>query len=836
MTDAMPDSPAEMITLYTIHGRCQKSGEGYDFYLILNGEAEVLENGCRYYMEREDLVLALPGSDFTMTAHGNNLILLVSMKTDFFRKGRSETAGSFVCNSATDREKDYSIIRRYLCKMAMAYFDQKDIHCMYLNSLAYGLLYYLNTYHYRPKIALESGAAGKHRERLDRIAQMIGERYMQPLSLNSLARELYLSVPYLSRFIKQYFGENFNVYLNRVRLDHAISRLERTDDAIIRIAHDTGFSSMNTFNRMFRERTGMTPNEYRKRGDGASAQVAKNPGDLAAGVNVHEASAAEAAESAPAADILTQSYDAFRQQLFELAGSGQEETDTIIYPQMQSFTVNAAGKQTEVPALWISMINLGFAETLLNSEFQKQLARAQKEIGFKYGRVRCVLSDDMIPYMNEKDGYNFVKFDRIITFLQSVNILPMLELNYKGAYMILGKNTVFSGVHDEENFSNETIYLRKIRELMRHCVDYFGENAVEQWIFEIGYYEEKSLMAETPGAFVRRMKKAAMEIKGWAAGALVGGICHKVWAPFKDFAGIISAMDRQDYTPDFISISIIPYEPNEDSDEPMGHCLFSSDPSYALTKVKKIRRLLESYAKMTKNIYVTTLCVDMISRNALNDSCYQSSFLARCLMELTGEVQMLGYWEFSDVDTEYVDTASLLHGGNGLVSKFGIYKPGYFVLKNMASMGHGIIYKKDGCMVAAGRKNSYFAVVGNYIRPSDFYCMEARRDIAFEDIYSVFENSATKDVTFSLDALRPGNYRITMTTLNRRYGSLLDAWLDSGLGSRLRQAEIEYLNTIVHTHSQFRTMSCSDGKMTLNMQLMPHEVRFISILPELERV
>lgn len=812
MADALSESPVETISLYTIHGCCTKAGSGYDFYLILNGEAEVVENGFRYYMEREDIVLAVPNSDFTMTAHGNNLILMVSMKADFFRKGRSETVGSFVCNSATDREKDYSIIRRYLCKMATAYFDHKDIRCMYLNSLAYGLLYYLNTYHYRPEISLNDGdVAGKHRERMDRIAQIIGERYMQPLSLNALAGELYLSVPYLSRFIKQYFGENFNVYLNRVRLEHAIDRLEHSRDSIIRIAHDTGFSSMNTFNRMFRERCGVTPNEYRKNSGSATVQTSE----------------------VPAADILTHSYDEFRQQLFELAGSGQEENDAMVYPQIQSYTVNTAGRKNVVPALWTSLINLGFAETLLNSEFQKQLARAQKEIHFTYGRVRCVLSDDMIPYINEDNGYNFVKFDRIITFLQSVNILPMLELNYKGAYMILGKNTVFSGVHDDENFSNEAIYLRKIRELMRHCVDYFGESAVEQWIFEIGYYEEKSLMAEAPDVFVRRMKKASAEIKDWAAGALVGGVCHKVWAPFEGFEEIVKAMDRQTYTPDFISITIIPYEPNAASDEPMGHCLFSSDPSYALTKVKKIRRLLESFPGMTQDIYITTLCVDMISRNALNDSCYQSSFLARCLMELAGEVKMLGYWEFSDVDTEYVDTASLLHGGNGLVSKYGIYKPGYFVLKNMARMGNALIYKKDGCIVSTGRKNSYFAVVSNYIRPADFYCMEARRDIAFEDIYSVFENSATKDVSLLLEALRPGNYRITITTLNRRYGSLLDAWLDSGLGSRLRQTEIEYLNTIVHTHSQFRTMSCPDGKMTLNMQLMPHEVKFISISPEL---
>lgn len=807
MTEHNSQSPVRNIELNTIHGCFRTQPGSYDFFMVLNGEVEVLENGQRYYMYREDLILIGAGTDCGILAHGNNLILIVSLKESFFHQGLSELTGKFVCNSVTDKEKNYLILRRYLSRMAMVYYGNSDICSMNLNSLAYGLLYYLNAYHYYPAKFPGETLSKKHEQRMLQIMDIVSHRFMQPLTLNELAGEMYLSVSYLSRFIKQCFGENFNAYLLRVRMENAVAMLQSSDESITRIAHNSGFSNMNTFNREFKAAYKCTPREYRRLLEGKRK-----------GMGI------------PEGKIIKHDYETVREQLKEFADGEVNIDGPVNYPGKYRYLVSCDKKGRTVEPLWKSLVNLGFADTILNPEVQDQLRRAQADIGFKYGKIRCVLNDDTIAYIKETDSYNFVKFDRMISFLQSIHLIPVLDLNFKSAYMILeGTNTVFSGVHDDENFSDENIYIRKIHELLNHSIYYFGLEYVDLWIFEIGYYEEKSVLSENAASFVRRMKKAANVIKAHAPRALVGGLAHKVWAPFEHFSGIIEEMDRQGYAPDFISLSIIPYEPNYEKADPMGNCFFSPDGSYALTKVRKIRGYLEKYPSIPNRIFVTTLCVDMIPRNVLNDSCFLSAFLARTLLLLAGEVEMLGYWQFSDIATEYVDTSNLLHGGNGLVSKYGIPKPGYFVLSQMSGIGKTLLYKEDGCMVTSGQGGSYFAVLENFVRLNDLYCMQAPRDIPAEDIYSVFERPSVKDITLELNGLHPGKYKVTIATLNRKSGSLLDSWLESGLENPMRKSEIEYLRNDVHVKCQFNILECEDKALELRMQMLPHEVKFVTI-------
>lgn len=70
--------------------------------------------------------------------------------------------------------------------------------------------------------------------------------------------------PYaLSRAFSSVLHTNFNGYLNGIRLSYARERLENSDRPITEIALDSGFSSLRTFNRVFREQLSMSPREYR---------------------------------------------------------------------------------------------------------------------------------------------------------------------------------------------------------------------------------------------------------------------------------------------------------------------------------------------------------------------------------------------------------------------------------------------------------------------------------------------------------------------------------------------------------------------------------------------
>ena len=101
-------------------------------------------------------------------------------------------------------------------------------------------------------------------ERTRAIIEYIQNNYNRQIGLQDLAEQLHLTVPYLSKYIKQNLKSGFIDYLNSVRISHTIDDLRLTDHSMTRIAFDNGFSSLTSFNRVFREALQMTPSEFRK--------------------------------------------------------------------------------------------------------------------------------------------------------------------------------------------------------------------------------------------------------------------------------------------------------------------------------------------------------------------------------------------------------------------------------------------------------------------------------------------------------------------------------------------------------------------------------------------
>ncbi len=95
------------------------------------------------------------------------------------------------------------------------------------------------------------------------IFAFIEKNANQDCTLIKLAEHLPYSYVHLSRFFKQTCGISFNGYVNRYRISEACYLLKNTDKSIIDIGSECGYASVRSFNRNFKEVTGMTPHEYK---------------------------------------------------------------------------------------------------------------------------------------------------------------------------------------------------------------------------------------------------------------------------------------------------------------------------------------------------------------------------------------------------------------------------------------------------------------------------------------------------------------------------------------------------------------------------------------------
>jgi AraC-like DNA-binding protein len=88
------------------------------------------------------------------------------------------------------------------------------------------------------------------------------------LTQANFAKKLSLSSHHLSEVFSFEFDKNFYQLINSYRIIEAKKILEQPtnkDYKIIAVAYDAGFKSKTTFNRVFKEQTGYTPTEYRKK-------------------------------------------------------------------------------------------------------------------------------------------------------------------------------------------------------------------------------------------------------------------------------------------------------------------------------------------------------------------------------------------------------------------------------------------------------------------------------------------------------------------------------------------------------------------------------------------
>ncbi|WP_455586601.1 helix-turn-helix domain-containing protein [Bacteroides sp.] len=89
--------------------------------------------------------------------------------------------------------------------------------------------------------------------------------YLNPeLSRDELAQIIHVNKNRFAEILQESTGMRLTTYLNELRLNHAIQLLkEHPNHTLQAIAHDSGFSNMGTFHRLFKEKVGMTPSEYK---------------------------------------------------------------------------------------------------------------------------------------------------------------------------------------------------------------------------------------------------------------------------------------------------------------------------------------------------------------------------------------------------------------------------------------------------------------------------------------------------------------------------------------------------------------------------------------------
>lgn len=236
------------------------------YYVITNKTTHCIQAGEIYIIPPGELHALYP----LPVSNGNRFVYLFDLGAmahlnDF--AGIQPLLATPFLLTGNNSPEIYTDVLDLLMRMQITYFRRELYNELSIYSLLMTMFVILGT-NYSNKLANADIQTGKQREyakQFNDLLAYIDKHYMDALTLEDTAALMGFSKFHFSRLFKNYTGYTFCDYLNYRRIKATEELLPHAEMPITDIAMQVGFSSISTFNRLFRTYKKCSPSEYRSK-------------------------------------------------------------------------------------------------------------------------------------------------------------------------------------------------------------------------------------------------------------------------------------------------------------------------------------------------------------------------------------------------------------------------------------------------------------------------------------------------------------------------------------------------------------------------------------------
>lgn len=247
---------------------------------VVKGEFEISESAQDYRLIPGDVYIFNAKDPHKIQSIGKEAALItVQVQTKYYeRQFGVSNFPYFICDSFL-QHKPYSMDTRHLrfliTRILMEYLKESPSEIS-MEEYATELLEYLLDQHQDYQFVKTNsgqirmmrkptvGGENKGDERIYDIIDYIYAHFTEGITLEEIANKEYLSLGYLSRYIKKASGLTFSEHVSLARCEEVERLLGNTNKTIDQIAMDVGFANRNHLATQFKKWFKKTPTEYRK--------------------------------------------------------------------------------------------------------------------------------------------------------------------------------------------------------------------------------------------------------------------------------------------------------------------------------------------------------------------------------------------------------------------------------------------------------------------------------------------------------------------------------------------------------------------------------------------
>lgn len=224
-----------------------------------------------YHLEPGDIIIIPPNEMHKLDTPPEGKRFVFMLDISFMTSLEAFTAisplfASFIHITPATHNNIYNEVYQLLVQMRNEYFQGTPFHEMTIHAHILELFVLLGQDHLS-KVDMYSGLNSlmqkEYMQRFNNVLSYIDSHFCEELSLEDVADFSGFSKFHFTRLFKKYTNSTFYDYLIYRRVQEAERLLAEADLTITDVALRSGFSSISTFNRTFKQKKNCTPREYR---------------------------------------------------------------------------------------------------------------------------------------------------------------------------------------------------------------------------------------------------------------------------------------------------------------------------------------------------------------------------------------------------------------------------------------------------------------------------------------------------------------------------------------------------------------------------------------------